>query len=77
MRGEDYTLEIAEIADYVFRIEALKEKLIAKIRPFVEARHPGELSDPETKAFEARIRTEAEDLKLESFGIEVCPPRIF
>ena len=54
------------------RIEALKEKMISRIRPFVEARNPGDINDPETKAFEARIRTEAEDLKLESFGVEVC-----
>lgn len=53
------------------RVEALREKLIQRIRPFVEAKHPGDINDSETKAFEARIRTEAEDLKLESFGIEV------
>ena len=47
------------------------EKLIQRIRPFVNAKHPGDINDAETKAFEARIRTEAEDLKLESFGIEV------
>ncbi|CAD6583793.1 MAG: hypothetical protein TREMPRED_003654 [Tremellales sp. Tagirdzhanova-0007] len=41
------------------------------IRPFVNAKHPGDINDAETKAFEARIRTEAEDLKLESFGIEL------
>jgi hypothetical protein len=51
----------------------LKEKLVQRIRPFVHAKNPGDVSDPETKAFEARIRTEAEDLKLESFGIEVRP----
>jgi len=45
--------------------------LIHRIRPFVNAKHPGDINDPETKAFEARIRIEAEDLKLESFGIEV------
>lgn len=53
------------------RIEDLEKKLVQRIRPFVDAKNPGELNDPETKAFEARIRTEAEDLKLESFGIEV------
>ena len=42
-----------------------------RIRPFVHAKNPGDANDTETKAFEARIRTEAEDLKLESFGIEV------
>ncbi|KAK4685354.1 hypothetical protein P7C73_g4804, partial [Tremellales sp. Uapishka_1] len=53
------------------RIDALTQKLILRIRPFVDAKHPGEPNDPETKAFEARIRTEAEDLKLESFGVEL------
>jgi hypothetical protein len=53
------------------RIEDLEKKLVQRIRPFVDAKNPGDLNDPETKAFEARIRTEAEDLKLESFGIEV------
>jgi hypothetical protein len=51
-------------------VEELKDKLIQRIRPFVDAKHPGDFNDQETKAFEARIRTEAEDLKLESFGIE-------
>lgn len=50
----------------------LQEKLIQRIRPFVDAKNPGDANDPETKAFEQRIRMEAEDLKLESFGIEVC-----
>ncbi|TXT04842.1 hypothetical protein VHUM_03925 [Vanrija humicola] len=53
------------------RIEELSKKLIARIRPFVDAKNPGDINDPETKAFEARIRTEAEDLKLESFGVEL------
>ncbi|RXK36008.1 hypothetical protein M231_06722 [Tremella mesenterica] len=53
------------------RIEMLKEKLIQRIRPFVDAKNPGDANDPETKAFEAKIRMEAEDLKLESFGIEL------
>lgn len=55
------------------RVKELQDKLVQRIRPFVDAKNPGELNDPETKAFEARIRTEAEDLKLESFGIEVWP----
>jgi hypothetical protein len=51
--------------------------LIQRIRPFVNAKNPGDLDDPETKAFEARIKTEAEDLKLESFGVEVsCSYRL-
>jgi hypothetical protein len=37
----------------------------------VDAKNPGDQHDQETKVFEARIRTEAEDLKLESFGVEV------
>jgi hypothetical protein len=53
------------------RIQALKTKLVERLRPFVEAKNPGGLDDPETKAFEAKIRREAEDLKLESFGVEL------
>lgn len=53
------------------RIEDLTAMLIGRIRPFVDAKHPGDANDPETKAFEQRLRTEAEDLKLESFGVEM------
>lgn len=52
-------------------MDELRAKLLQRIRPFVDAKDPGDINDPETKAFEARIRTEAEDLKLESFGVEV------
>lgn len=37
----------------------------------MDAKHPGEANDVETQAFEQRVRTEAEDLKLESFGVEM------
>ncbi|WVW83977.1 hypothetical protein I302_106000 [Kwoniella bestiolae CBS 10118] len=53
------------------RVEALVQKLTQRIRPFVDAKHPGDKDDPETKVFESRIRIEAEDLKLESFGVEM------
>lgn len=53
------------------RIETLQDKLVQRIRPFVDAKNPGDINDAETKAFENRIRIEAEDLKLESFGVEV------
>lgn len=53
------------------RVKTLTAKAIERLRPFVDAKHPGEKDDPETMAFEAKIRLEAEDLKLESFGIEV------
>lgn len=43
-----------------------------RLRVFVEARNPGSENDPETKRFQDGIQREAEDLKLESFGIEVC-----
>ena len=42
-----------------------------RLRVFVEARNPGSENDPETKRFQDGIKREAEDLKLESFGIEV------
>ncbi|THH29285.1 hypothetical protein EUX98_g4906 [Antrodiella citrinella] len=53
------------------RIETLRVKLVDRLRPFVEAKHPGDKDDPETKAFEARMKREADDLKLESFGVEL------
>lgn len=53
------------------RVRVLTEKLKDRLRPFVEAKKPGEKDDSETQAFEARMRREAEDLKLESFGVEV------
>jgi hypothetical protein len=53
------------------RIRMLTEKLTERLRPFVEAKNPGADGDPETVAWEARMRREADDLKLESFGIEL------
>ena len=53
------------------RVETLAKKLVDRLRPFVEAKHPGDKDDPETKAFEAKMRREADDLKLESFGVEL------
>ena len=54
------------------RIDTLTKKLIERLRPFVEAKRPGDKDDPETKLFEEKIKREADDLKLESFGVEVC-----
>ncbi|KIM20261.1 hypothetical protein M408DRAFT_334056 [Serendipita vermifera MAFF 305830] len=53
------------------RIDELTRKLKDRLRPFVEAQHPGAKDDPETKAWEAKMHREAEDLKLESFGVEL------
>ena len=53
------------------RIADLTQKLIERLRPFVEAKQPGNKDDPETVAFEGRIKREADDLKLESFGVEL------
>ncbi|KAK0217825.1 X-domain of DnaJ-containing-domain-containing protein [Armillaria fumosa] len=53
------------------RVTSLTTKLIERLRPFVEAKNPGDKDDPETQAFEARFKREAEDLKLESFGVEL------
>lgn len=55
------------------RIETLTKKLVDRIRPFVDAHKPGDPNDPETIAFEKRMKLEADDLKLESFGVEVIP----
>lgn len=53
------------------RVKMLTEKLLERIRPFVEAKNPGHPDDQETVAFEKRMQLEADDLKLESFGVEV------
>lgn len=53
------------------RIDALTEKLNQRIRPFVNAKNPSDPNDPEIKVWEQKMRTEAEDLKLESFGVEM------
>ncbi|KAF8202308.1 X-domain of DnaJ-containing-domain-containing protein [Pholiota molesta] len=53
------------------RVSMLTQKMIERIRPFVEAKDPGGKDDPETLAFEAKMRREVEDLKLESFGVEL------
>ena len=53
------------------RVAMLTEKMIERLRPFVEAKDPGGKDDPETKIFEDKMKREVEDLKLESFGVEV------
>ena len=53
------------------RIKYLTDRMKERLRVFVESRHPGAENDPETKRFQENIQREAEDLKLESFGIEV------
>jgi hypothetical protein len=52
-------------------VRTLTTKLVDRLRPFVEAKNPGANGDPETEAWEARMRREADDLKLESFGVEL------
>jgi hypothetical protein len=53
------------------RISTLTAQLTERLRPFVDAKHPGDKDDPETITFEAKMRREADDMKLESFGVEV------
>jgi len=64
-------LEVERRKNMEERVEALHKKLIDRLRPFVEAKDPGAPNDPETKSFEERMRREADDLKLESFGVEL------
>jgi X-domain of DnaJ-containing len=54
------------------RVAMLTTKMIERLRPFVEAKDPGGSDDPESRAFEEKMKREVEDLKLESFGVEVC-----
>jgi hypothetical protein len=53
------------------RVRMLTEKLVERLRPFVEAKSPGGAGDEETRAWETRMRREADDLKFESFGVEL------
>jgi len=53
------------------RVAMLTKKMIERIRPFVEAKDPGGKDDLESNAFTERMKREVEDLKLESFGVEV------
>jgi len=53
------------------RVKTLTAKLIERLRPYVEAKNPGDPSDPETVSWMKKIGKEAEDLKLESFGVEL------
>lgn len=53
------------------RIDTLTKQLIERLRPFVDAKNPGDKDDSETQAFQARMKREADDMKLESFGVEV------
>ncbi|KAJ7180703.1 X-domain of DnaJ-containing-domain-containing protein [Mycena filopes] len=53
------------------RVTMLTTKMIERLRPFVEAKNPGDKDDPETQAFEIKMKREADDLKLESFGVEL------
>jgi hypothetical protein len=65
-------MEAQRRKDMEERIDTLTKQLIERLRPFVDAEHPGERTDPETMAFEDRMKREADDMKLESFGVEVC-----
>ncbi|KAG9036356.1 hypothetical protein FRB95_009278 [Tulasnella sp. JGI-2019a] len=64
-------LEIKRKKDMQERVDMLSKKLIDRIRPFVDAKNPGVATDPETVAYTEKIKQEADDLKLESFGVEL------
>lgn len=49
----------------------LTTKLKDRLQPFVTAKDPGAEHDTETIAFKEKMRKEAEDLKIESFGVEI------
>jgi hypothetical protein len=53
------------------RVVKLTQLLIDRLRPFVDAAAPGSAGDAETEAWAGRMRREADDLKLESFGVEL------
>jgi len=54
------------------RIQMLTNKLKDRVRPFVQSKNPGDPNDPECKRWEEKMREEIEDLKGESFGLELC-----
>jgi len=53
------------------RVDALTKQLIERLRPFVDAERPGVGDDAETRKFHDIMKREAEDMKLESFGVEL------
>lgn len=67
-------MDVAKEKARLERVETLRTKLVDRVRPFVNAKKPGDKADEETQRFEANVRTQAEDLKLESFGVEVRRP---
>ncbi|KAA1133711.1 hypothetical protein PGTUg99_032097 [Puccinia graminis f. sp. tritici] len=70
-RAEAEKYEKQRKEDTINRVNDLTKKLLERIRPLVEAAKPGEPGDPETERFTNGIKMEAEDLKLESFGVEL------
>lgn len=54
------------------RIRVLAQKLIERVRPFVESSAPGAPDDPETMRFVKRMQEEVVDLSMASFGVELC-----
>lgn len=53
------------------RISTLAKKLVDRCRAFENASKPGDADDIETRNFEKRLREEAEDMKAQSFGVEL------
>jgi len=54
------------------RIAMLTDKLKDRIRPYCQSAKPGDPSDAECQKWEARMRDEIDDLKGQSFGLELC-----
>ena len=53
------------------RVKTLGQKLIERLRPIVNSDSPDEPNDMKTITFRKNMEQEADDLKLESFGVEV------
>ncbi|KAG8909279.1 hypothetical protein FRC00_010392, partial [Tulasnella sp. 408] len=53
------------------RIAMLTKKLVERIQPMIQAENPDDMSDPEVKAYITKTTQEAEELELESFGVEL------
>ena len=55
------------------RVAQLTPKLIEQLRPYVEAKNLGQEDDPAAISFFNEVKKEADNLKTESFGVEVSP----
>ncbi|KAG7876278.1 hypothetical protein KL938_004669 [Ogataea parapolymorpha] len=54
------------------KVEELAKQLIEKMQPVIDASSHGYLSNESTTQFQSKVAKEIEDLKHESFGVDIC-----